>query len=77
MTKLAEIQEAIAQLDSHEQQRLRLWLDDATLDLEEDSPELEAELLKAVQGPHAPLVKAELEALAEKALSEHRARRSA
>ena len=77
MTTLAEIQEAITRLDSQEQERLRLWLDEAALDLEEDSPELEAELLKAVQGPHAPLVKAELEALAKKALLEHRTRRSA
>lgn len=77
MTKLAEIQEAIAQLDGPDQQRLRLWLDEATLDLEEDSPELEAELLKAVQGPHAPLFKDELNAIAEKALREHRTRRSA
>ncbi len=77
MTKLAEIQEAIAQLDGQDQRRLRLWLDEATLDLEEDSPELEAELLKAVQGPHVPLLKDELNAIAEKALREHRTRRSA
>ena len=32
------------------------------LDLEEDSPELEAELLKAVRGPHAPYSHAEMKA---------------
>ena len=77
MTKLAEIQDAILRLDSEEQHRLRIWLDGTALDLEEDSPELEAELLKAVQGPHAPLIKGELERLAKKALLEHRTRRSA
>ncbi|MDO8541908.1 MAG: hypothetical protein Q7S40_15840 [Opitutaceae bacterium] len=46
------------------------------LDLEEDSPELEAELLKAVQGPHSPLAEGELRAIAGRALREHRARRA-
>ena len=45
------------------------------LDLEEDSPELEAELLRAVNGPHAPLVEGELRETANKALAEHRVRR--
>jgi hypothetical protein len=77
MTKLSAVQEAILQLDHEEQARLRIWLDEKALDLEEDSPELETELLKAVQGPHAPLVKADLEAVAERALRENRSRRSA
>lgn len=47
------------------------------LDLEEDSPELEAELLKAVQGPHAPFDEAEFRAIADRALREHRARKVA
>ena len=42
------------------------------LDLEEDSPELEAELLKAVNGPHAPLREGELREIADRALREHR-----
>ena len=46
------------------------------LDLEEDSPELEAELLKAVEGPHAPLAKGELRAIADQVLRSHRARRA-
>ena len=45
------------------------------LDLEEDSPELEAELLKAVNGPHAPLREGELREIADRVLREHRARR--
>ena len=44
-------------------------------DLEEDSPELEAELLKAVNGPHAPLREGELREIADRALREHRAKR--
>jgi hypothetical protein len=45
------------------------------LDLEEDSPELEAELLRAANGPHAPFAEGELRQLADKALAEDRARR--
>ncbi|MBM3854361.1 MAG: hypothetical protein FJ399_14585 [Verrucomicrobia bacterium] len=77
MTKLSAVQEAILQLDHEEQARLRIWLDEKALDLEEDSPELEPELLKAVQGPHSPLSKADLEAVAERALRANRSRRSA
>ena len=47
----------------------------ALLDLEEDSPELEAKLLRAVNGPHAPFSEGELRESANKALREHRARR--
>jgi len=45
-----------------------------TLDLEEDSPELEAELLKAVNGPHHPLRENDLKEIAERALRDHRVR---
>ena len=44
------------------------------LDLEEDSPELEVELLKAVNGPHAPMREGELREIADRALREHRAK---
>jgi len=44
------------------------------LDLEEDSPELEAELLKAANGPFNPYHKSELREIADKALREHRAK---
>ena len=36
------------------------------LDLEEDSPELEAELLKAVRAPFTPYSREDLEAIAER-----------
>ena len=45
------------------------------LDLDEDSPELEAELLKAVKGPHSPLREGERREIADRALSVHRAKR--
>jgi len=77
MTKLAAAQEAILQLDHDEQARLRIWLDGKALDLEADSAELEALLLKAVQGPHAAFAKADLDTVADRALHEHRAPRSA
>jgi antitoxin (DNA-binding transcriptional repressor) of toxin-antitoxin stability system len=46
------------------------------LDLEEDSPELENELLKAVNGPHAPLGENELREIATRARKEFDERRS-
>jgi antitoxin (DNA-binding transcriptional repressor) of toxin-antitoxin stability system len=45
------------------------------LDLEEDSPELEAELLKAVEGPHAPYSHEEMEAILNRVVAEERGRR--
>jgi antitoxin (DNA-binding transcriptional repressor) of toxin-antitoxin stability system len=45
------------------------------LDLEVDSPELEAELLKTAKGPFTPLREGELREIADRALREHRARR--
>jgi hypothetical protein len=44
-------------------------------DPEEDSPELEAELLKAVRGAHAPFGAAELREIANRALAEHPTRK--
>jgi hypothetical protein len=44
------------------------------LDLEEDSPELEAKLLKAVNGPHAPYSSQEMRAACERILEEHRSK---
>ena len=46
------------------------------LNLEDDSPELEAELLKAVNGPHAPFDENELREIAARARREHDERRS-
>ena len=45
------------------------------LDLEEDSPELEAELLKAANGSFRPYRESELREIADRALREHRAKR--
>ncbi|MEI9961950.1 MAG: hypothetical protein WDM76_12700 [Limisphaerales bacterium] len=42
------------------------------LDLEEDSPELEAELLKAVNGPHSPYSSEEMRAACERVIREKR-----
>jgi len=42
------------------------------LDPEDDSPELEAMLLKAVTGPHSPYSKKDLESVAEKVRREMR-----
>ncbi len=42
------------------------------LHLEEDSPELERELLKAVNGPHAPMREGELREIADRALNDFR-----
>ena len=42
------------------------------LDLEEDSPELEAELLKAANGPFSPYREGELRTIADRALSDFR-----
>ena len=44
------------------------------LDLEEDSPELEAELLKAANGPFKPYREGELREIADRALAEYRAK---
>jgi len=45
------------------------------LDLEEDSPELEAELLKGANGPFRPYREGELREIADRALRDHRAKR--
>lgn len=47
----------------------------SSLRLEEDSPELEAELLNAVQGPHSAFTETDLREVADKALAQHRAQR--
>lgn len=44
------------------------------LNLDEDSPELEAELLKAAKGSFTPWREGELREIADRALREHRAK---
>jgi antitoxin (DNA-binding transcriptional repressor) of toxin-antitoxin stability system len=53
----------------------RMTLEPFISDPEEESPELEAALLKAVNGPHSPMREGELREIAEQALREHRAKR--
>jgi len=53
----------------------QLTLEPRGLDLDEDSPELEAELLKAANGPFTPLRDGELRQIADRALHEYRAKR--
>lgn len=53
----------------------QVTLEPCGLNLEEDSPELEAELLKAVNGPHAPMREGELQEIADRAVREYRAKR--
>ena len=74
MSTVEEIKTAIETLSSAERAELDYWLQAhrPQLDPEVDSPELEAELLKAVRGPHAPLLESELRNLADQALREHR-----
>lgn len=72
MTKLAEIQEAILGLGPQEQQALWAWLDRAALDLEKDTPELEAELLQAVKEPFAPYSPQTMRAICERVAAEMR-----
>jgi hypothetical protein len=52
---------------------LRVALEpDVPLDLEEDSPELEAELLKAVDRPFAPYSAQEMKAIGERVIGQKR-----
>ena len=51
----------------------QVTLEPRGLDLEEDSPELEAELLKAANGPFTPWKPEEFREIADRALREHRA----
>jgi hypothetical protein len=44
----------------------------AALDLEEDSPELEAELLKAVNGPYTPYSTEEMRGIVERIIREEK-----
>jgi hypothetical protein len=53
----------------------RVTLAPRVLDLEEDSPELEAELLKAANGPFSPYHESELREIADRVLRERRATR--
>ena len=76
MSTVTEIKAAIDSLSPAERAELKQMLDEPRppLNPEVESPELEAELLKAVKGPHAPFSETELRAVADRARREHRAR---
>ena len=63
MTTLAEIRSAILRLPPLERAALKAWLlaqAPGSVDPEADSPELEAELLRAVEEPQRPYNREEL-----------------
>jgi hypothetical protein len=74
MSTVLEIKAAIEALSPAERAELESLLRDTgpVLDPEVDSPELEAELLKAVRGPHFPLAEGDLRAIADRAIRDHR-----
>ena len=53
----------------------QVWLDThKPLDLETDNPELEAELLKGIEGPFAPYSSQEMRSIGERIIREKRGR---
>ncbi len=53
----------------------QVWLDThKPLDLETDSPELEAELLKAIDGPFTPYSSQEMRSIGERIIKEKRSK---
>ena len=85
MSTVTEIKAAIATLSLKERIELERWLhagpaipeQPSDLNPEEDTPELEAELLKAANGPFAPFDPAELRAIGERIVRKHRAAHTA
>ncbi len=75
VSTLLEIKAAIDALSLGERAELERWLCESRppIDPEVDSPELEAQLFKAVNGPDAPLRHAELREIADRAIREYRA----
>ena len=73
VSTVQEIKAAIDALSPGERAELERWLCEACppIDPEVDSPELEAQLLKAVNGPHAPFRSAELREIADRAIRDH------
>jgi hypothetical protein len=74
MSTVQEIKAAIENLSPAERQELAELLrsPEAPLDPEVDSPELEAELLKAIDGPYTPYSSAEMREIGERIIREHR-----
>ena len=86
MSTVAEIKAAIETLSADERANLERWLQDSsrtdadtnipeepsTLDPEEDTPELEAALLKGINSPLKPYSPAEMQAICDQIVREHR-----
>ena len=88
MSTVTEIKAAIGTLSFQERVELETWLRDcgpeaederiphppSDINPEEDSPELEAELLKAANSPLKPYSRAEMQAVCDRILVEHRSK---
>ncbi|MBI5802776.1 MAG: hypothetical protein HZA92_18895 [Verrucomicrobia bacterium] len=80
MSTVVEIQAAIETLSFKERTELERWLragpaiphEPSDLNPEEDTPELEAELLKAANSPLKPYCREEMQAVCDRILVEHR-----
>ena len=72
MSTVQEIKAAIETLSPAERAELERALRESqpALDPEVDSPELEAELLKAIDGPYTPYSRAEMQAIVERIIRE-------
>jgi hypothetical protein len=72
MSTVQEIKAAIETLSPAERAELeRLLRQSSMLDPEADSPELEAELLKAIDGPYTPYSPEEFRELGERIIRDH------
>jgi hypothetical protein len=76
MNTVREIKAAIEALSTSERAELVRLLRESpsALEPEVDSPELEAELLKAVDGPYTPFSSEEMRAIGERSIREKRGR---
>ena len=76
MSTVQEIKAAIESLSPAERQELEQLLrsPETPLDPEVDSPELEAELLKAIDGPYTPYSSDEMREIGERIIREHHKR---
>ena len=74
MSTVQEIKAAIDTLSPAERAELERLLRESspTIDPEVDSPELEAELLKAIDGPYTPYSSEEFREIGERIIREHR-----
>lgn len=73
MSTVQEIKAAIETLSLVERAELeRLLRESPALDLEVDSPELEAELLKAIDEPYTPYSSEEFREIGESIIRDHR-----